>query len=139
MTFRKHKLERRKQIEFQREKNLLHYIPKTHYKMFLFVCLFTYCTSPDQWHPELGVLKQKVIPHVPIVTMTQKRVKDRTKGNGCRFCLGDRIYSITFCSSFLYNFEEQDESILFFKSSWCNSPYSSNRPNTQQLALQGNE
>ena len=33
-------------------------------------------------------------------------------------------------------FEENDEFIFFFKSSWCNSSYSSKRPRAKQLARQ---
>ena len=36
-------------------------------------------------------------------------------------------------------FEEQDEFFLFFKSSWCNSSYSSNPSSAKQLARQGIE
>ena len=37
---------------------------------------------------------------------------------------------------YMDEFEEQYEFILFFKSSWCNSSYSSNHPSAKQLAQQ---
>ena len=62
--------------------------------------------------------------------ISKKKDKYRGKGKGRRCSLGDRIYSITCRASYLRldDFEEYDELILFFKSSWCNSPYSSKRP-----------
>ena len=60
----------------------------------------------------------------------QKKIKDRGKDKGRCFCLGERIYSIP-CRAvaILYqnDFEEQDEIILVFKSSRCNSCYFSIR------------
>ena len=63
-----------------------------------------------------------------------KKDKYRRKGKCRRCCLGDRIDSIP-CHILAIldydDFEELNEFILFFKSSWCNSSYSSNRPITK--------
>ena len=52
------------------------------------------------------------------MTQPKKKDKDRRTGKGRRCCLRDRIYSISI-SGRTSCFEEQDELILFFKSSWC--------------------
>ena len=39
----------------------------------------------------------------------KRRIKDRSKGKGRRFCLGDRIYSIPCRASYCARFEKKDE------------------------------
>ena len=53
----------------------------------------------------------------------QKKDKYRRKGKGRRFCVGGRIYLIPSCD----DFENRMNSSFYFKSSWCNSSYNSNR------------
>ena len=74
-----------------------------------------------------------------VAVRAQKKDKYRRKGLGRRCYLGDKIYPIPCCSYFELwdDFEEQEEFILFFKSSWGSSSYSSNRPITKQLAQHG--
>ena len=72
----------------------------------------------------------------PFITVgAKKKDKYRRKGTG-RLCrLVERIYSIPCRASYFARgqFEEQDELIIFLKSSWCNSSYSLLRPGAQEL------
>ena len=67
----------------------------------------------------------KIIPTL----YAQKKDNLRIEGKGRRCCMGDRIESIPCRAGYFAPgwFEEKDEFILFFKSSWCNSSYSSFR------------
>ena len=56
---------------------------------------------------------------------------DRRKGKGHRFCLGERIYSIS-CRASYFDYrtilKNRMNSSISFQSSWCNSYYNSNGP-----------
>ena len=60
----------------------------------------------------------------------QKKDTDRSKGKGRCFCMGGRIFQFLAAPAILSqdDFGEKDDFIIFFKSSQCNSYFSSNRP-----------
>ena len=72
-----------------------------------------------------------ILPFPLSYSHTQKKDKHRIKGKGRRCCFGTKLFKFL---AILHqdDFEEQLEFNLFFKSSWCNSSYSSNRPGAKQ-------
>ena len=67
------------------------------------------------------------------VVRPKKKDKDIRKGKSRRYCLGGRIYSIP-CVLVIYPrtiLKKRMNSSFSFKSSWCNSSYSSNHPSAK--------
>ena len=68
----------------------------------------------------------------------RRRINTEEKAKDVAAAWGTELIKFVTILAILHfgEFEEQDEFILFFKSSWCNSSYSSKHPSAKQLAWQ---
>ena len=78
--------------------------------------------------------------HSYICTHLRRRIKTDAKANVVTCVWGTECIKFLAAPFILYkdDFEESDEFILFFKSSCCNSSYSSNRPTVKTASAERN-